>query len=50
MGLGIGLENGLAVEKDTDIITELGKMSRFWKMIENLILGLFEIAYETCKW
>lgn len=48
----IGLDNGLDVEKDTDIITyaELGKMSRFWKMIENFILGLFEIADETCKW
>lgn len=48
----IGLDNGLDVEKDTDIIAyaELGKMSRFWKIIENFILGLFEIADETCKW
>lgn len=31
-------------------LTEMGKMSRAWKMIENFILDLFEIAYETYKW
>lgn len=32
------------------IFTEMGKMSRFWEMIESFTLGLkFDVAYETCR-